>query len=217
MVVQFRDHEFDTLDAGGHLDRVSALHRHGAHQAEVASAMRDRGFKWSQTTVWKVESGERPLRFTEAAGLADALGTESIVFTMGTHTALVEQYATKQERLELKAVEAIGKYLRGQYELAACADFADDEAGPLPEGTHFRVRDLLTRTVERIGQEQRIAIRHETASKEELRKQHVSLDEKDVLKQDLYLPANEDLYAIERDGRYDQMLDASWGDADGER
>ncbi len=35
--------------------------------------MRDRGFKWSQATVWSVEKGERPLRLTEAQALGGVL------------------------------------------------------------------------------------------------------------------------------------------------
>lgn len=42
-------------------------------QKDLADAMRARGFKWSQATVWAVEKGERPLRLTEAEGLAAIL------------------------------------------------------------------------------------------------------------------------------------------------
>lgn len=34
-------------------------------QQDLASEMRSRGFKWAQATVWSIETGERPLRFTE--------------------------------------------------------------------------------------------------------------------------------------------------------
>jgi hypothetical protein len=43
-------------------------------QQAVANAMRDRGHKWSQSTVWSVEAGERPLKFAEANDLAQILG-----------------------------------------------------------------------------------------------------------------------------------------------
>lgn len=43
-------------------------------QRDVADAMRARGWKWSQTTVWKVESGERALRLAEAIDLEEVLG-----------------------------------------------------------------------------------------------------------------------------------------------
>lgn len=35
-------------------------------QQELGERMRDRGFKWSQATVWDVERGKRPLRLTES-------------------------------------------------------------------------------------------------------------------------------------------------------
>jgi hypothetical protein len=42
-------------------------------QQAVADAMRRRDFRWSQATVWAVESGERPLRASEAEALARVL------------------------------------------------------------------------------------------------------------------------------------------------
>ncbi|KJL46235.1 hypothetical protein RS84_02862 [Microbacterium hydrocarbonoxydans] len=39
-------------------------------QKDLASAMRDRGWKWSQATVWSIEKGERPLRLAEAVDVA---------------------------------------------------------------------------------------------------------------------------------------------------
>jgi len=43
-------------------------------QQSLADAMRDREWKWSQATVWSVETGERPLRLSEAIDLAEVLG-----------------------------------------------------------------------------------------------------------------------------------------------
>lgn len=43
-------------------------------QQAVADAMRERGWKWSQATVWSVEKGDRPLRLAEAGDLAEVLG-----------------------------------------------------------------------------------------------------------------------------------------------
>ncbi len=44
-------------------------------QEAVAEGMRARGHvKWSQSTVWSVETGARPLRLTEAEALAEVLG-----------------------------------------------------------------------------------------------------------------------------------------------
>ncbi|MEV4689448.1 helix-turn-helix domain-containing protein [Microbacterium sp. LWH3-1.2] len=54
---------------GTNLTRI----RNGMSQKDLAEAMRARGFKWSQATVWSVEKGERPLRLTEAEGLGVVL------------------------------------------------------------------------------------------------------------------------------------------------
>lgn len=43
-------------------------------QQELARQVRERsGHKWSQATVWSIEKGERPLRFSEAIALAEVL------------------------------------------------------------------------------------------------------------------------------------------------
>jgi len=51
---------------------VSVL-RDGMPQQAVADAMRERGHRWSQSTVWSVEKGERRLLLSEAADLAEVL------------------------------------------------------------------------------------------------------------------------------------------------
>lgn len=43
-------------------------------QAALAAAMAERRHKWSQATVWSVESAKRPLRLAEAEDVADILG-----------------------------------------------------------------------------------------------------------------------------------------------
>lgn len=42
-------------------------------QAQVAAAMAEHGHSWSQSTVWSVESGRRPLRLAEAESVAQVL------------------------------------------------------------------------------------------------------------------------------------------------
>jgi transcriptional regulator with XRE-family HTH domain len=48
----------------------------GMSQVYVAELMRAEGHKWAQNTVSSVESGERPLRLSEAAALANVFGVE---------------------------------------------------------------------------------------------------------------------------------------------
>ena len=47
--------------------------RNGWSQEELAQRMTDRGFGFSQATIWKIESGQRPLKISEAVALSDAL------------------------------------------------------------------------------------------------------------------------------------------------
>lgn len=48
--------------------------RGSGSQKDLADAMRKKGFRWSQATVWAVEKGERPLRLTEAEALGEVFG-----------------------------------------------------------------------------------------------------------------------------------------------
>jgi transcriptional regulator with XRE-family HTH domain len=49
-------------------------------QAHIAMKMNLKGHQWHQTTVAKTETGERPLRLTEALALAEALFVQLSVF-----------------------------------------------------------------------------------------------------------------------------------------
>src|SRR5580700_10570206 len=54
----------------------------GLSQEELAQRMTDRGFGFSQATIWKIESGQRPVKLSEAAALANALGILSLSFLL---------------------------------------------------------------------------------------------------------------------------------------
>lgn len=53
--------------------RVKAA-RGSTEQAALAKQMKDLGYKWSQATVWAVESGKRTLKLAEARDLSMLLG-----------------------------------------------------------------------------------------------------------------------------------------------
>jgi transcriptional regulator with XRE-family HTH domain len=58
-----------------HIGAAVAALRGGRSQASVAEDMRELGHeKWSQSTVWAVEKGTRPLRLSEANDLAGIFG-----------------------------------------------------------------------------------------------------------------------------------------------
>lgn len=52
---------------------IVARAKAGMSQKELAAAMTDRGFKWSQATISQIEKGERPLRLSEADHLAELI------------------------------------------------------------------------------------------------------------------------------------------------
>ena len=79
-------------------------------QQAIADAMRERGWKWSQATVWSVEKGERPLRLREAAVLASVLGSNVEAFIRG-HSEIrflsekLSEISEKIATLEAEAAE----------------------------------------------------------------------------------------------------------------
>ncbi len=55
-------------------DLTAARERSGLSQRDLAAALNERGFRWSQTTVSQIEKGTRPLRYNEAQHLAELIG-----------------------------------------------------------------------------------------------------------------------------------------------
>jgi transcriptional regulator with XRE-family HTH domain len=53
---------------------------HGWSQAEVARRMEAYGYSWHQTTVGRIESGQRPLRLNEVVHVAAMFGVNPIQF-----------------------------------------------------------------------------------------------------------------------------------------
>jgi len=92
-------------------------------QQSLATAMRERGWRWSQATVWAVESGERPLRITEAADVVEILRpgrfyfVSELVRDSGWFGLTMHIYDAN--RLWGQAVETIVAFHRSQYALSA--------------------------------------------------------------------------------------------------
>lgn len=68
-------------------------------QGELAKAMRARGYKWSKTTVWSIETGERPLKLAEAQDLLECLDYDWITYL----PILLQGEGTPATELEIKA------------------------------------------------------------------------------------------------------------------
>ena len=95
--------------AGSSLDKdigstaLGARIKTGLSQAAVAEWMTERGFAWHQTTVAKVEAGERPLRLSEAVALGTKLDVD-LPTLVGDPTDARRKMAAL---LELEVVDAI--------------------------------------------------------------------------------------------------------------
>lgn len=73
-------------------------------QKTLADEMRSRfGHAWSQSTVWSIETGARPLRLTEAQDLADLLGV-SIERLLPTPVAELRELRKLSEEAPAAAV-----------------------------------------------------------------------------------------------------------------
>lgn len=70
---------FGMSDETGIGRRIRALRTDaGWSQPALIEALRDAGLNWGQSTLSKVEAGERPLRLSEARKLATALGIRDV-------------------------------------------------------------------------------------------------------------------------------------------
>jgi transcriptional regulator with XRE-family HTH domain len=100
-------------------------------QDELAQRMADRGFGFSQATIWKIESGQRPVRASELVALADSLGIMSP--TNLTYKPDATRYKVQLEQANRNAQhayatlrEAAAGYLEAQVVLVVAAREAHD-------------------------------------------------------------------------------------------
>lgn len=100
-------------------------------QEELAQRMADLGFGFSQATVWKIESGQRPVRASELVALADSLGimtATSLTYApdMTRHEVQLEQANRKAHHAYETLKEAAAGYLEAQFEVLVAAREAQD-------------------------------------------------------------------------------------------
>jgi transcriptional regulator with XRE-family HTH domain len=107
-------------------------------QEELAQRVTDRGFGFSQATVWKIESGHRPIRISEAVAIADALGLFSpdkltIAPAAAAHHARIRQ-ANRAAHDACKRIKAaVTDYLEAQINLTVAAREAHDAGEAVTE------------------------------------------------------------------------------------
>jgi len=159
----------------------------GISQDELAQRMTDRGLGFSQATIWKIESGQRPVRASEMIALADSLGiflaTDLTREPDATrHTIHLEHAKGEAAAAYRRVKEAAAAYLETQVELVSAARQAHD-AG-------LTVTELYTSWLavppEEAVIEARVDAGHETAHSEQLNNEVVKI--LDALRSNGYEP-----------------------------
>jgi transcriptional regulator with XRE-family HTH domain len=134
----------------------------GVTQDELAQRMTERGFGFSQATVWKIESGQRPVRASELMALAASLDIRSP--TRLTYEPDVTRHEIQLEDAKSAAYtayhalkEAAAAYLEAQIDLVFVAHQARDAGLVVTELD----TSWLTTPPEQAVFESRIEARHE--------------------------------------------------------
>lgn len=89
-------------------------------QSALASAMRGRGWKWSQPTVAAIEKGERALKVAEVEDLVAILGTEVMGLLSGE--VMLRSGFERVEHERNLLVAAVGNYTQALVDYARLAD-----------------------------------------------------------------------------------------------
>lgn len=105
--------------------------RLGVSQQVLADVMRERGWKWSQATVWAVEKGDRPMRLAEALDLAQVLDVDVRNFGQSAANSAISASSRRVSEALHNFYEAASALTRSRWALAELLDNAYplDEAG----------------------------------------------------------------------------------------
>lgn len=133
----------------------------GLSQEELARRMVERGFGFSQATIWKIEQNKRPVRIGEAVALGEAFGVpmwrhlteEPRHFRLGARVDRANRSAYNAYD-QVKAAAA--EYLEAQLELVVAVRDATDAGEHVAE---FR-RTWLDTPAERAVLEARVEAEH---------------------------------------------------------
>lgn len=127
-------------------ERVKSLRENAQiSQDQVAIEMRNAGFKWSNRTVWQVETGSRPLRLIEAEALIAVLRTpelRSVDQLLQTPTA--EHLASAQRQLH-RATSSLNRALIHAFDAYRKVESELGRAGSATHDLDSRTRRLIAR------------------------------------------------------------------------
>jgi transcriptional regulator with XRE-family HTH domain len=110
----------------------------GISQEELAQRMSDRGFGFSQATIWKIESGQRPVKASELAALADSLDVLTPMDLtsepgIAGHEALLGQLNGKAFDAYETLKKAAAAYIEAQLDLVFAARAAHEDGVTVTE------------------------------------------------------------------------------------
>lgn len=142
------------------IGRNLARSRGSLSQQDLATRMRERGWKWSQATVWSIEKGERPLRLGEAHDVADELRVtlSELLLADGAAQIMAHQRAVQRASDEVSA--ALERLREAQIQLAMAADMHTEH---MSDRWKDIVRDWLSRTGATFDEEARLEDREHEA------------------------------------------------------
>jgi transcriptional regulator with XRE-family HTH domain len=100
-------------------------------QEDLAQQMSDRGFGFSQATIWKIESGQRPVKLSEAVALAEILQLRNCAFLteepeQSRHRAHLQQANRWAHNTYTQIKQAAAAYLEAQANVLVAAREAHD-------------------------------------------------------------------------------------------
>lgn len=105
--------------------------RGGVSQDELAQRMSERGFGFTQATIWKIERGQRPVKISEAVALGESLGmiswthlTEEPALTR--HLADLQDANRRAHEAYNETKAAAARYLEAQVNVVLAVREAQD-------------------------------------------------------------------------------------------
>ena len=122
-----RDGKFNDIDQNIAANLRTYREAENLSQEELAQRMTDRGFGFTQATIWKIESGQRPVRASELVALADCFGGVTPAMSLtnepgaARHHARLRQANRKAYDAYEAVKEAAAAYREAQIELLFAA------------------------------------------------------------------------------------------------
>lgn len=136
-------------------------------QEALAQRMIDRGFGFSQATIWKIEQGKRPVKISEAAALADALGLFGLSsLAVAPSTARHQARLNRSNRRAFNAYEEVKRAATAYLEAQVAVAFDAFEAREAGLAIDERWTSWLTIPAEQAAIEARIAYDQEDTLRE---------------------------------------------------